>query len=130
MEIPGYKYITHKLINRPWGPEVRYTVKNADDNFIDDVFNIPSMKIEEKVLVNLLLDRLKRIDVPPEPMPPDPRVQEIEQAVADKEAEIRVILEVKGLLTKGEAIADIKSKAEIVAVAVAAIEEPIGEVKP
>lgn len=34
MEISGYTYITHKLIDRPWYPECRFTVARLTDNVL------------------------------------------------------------------------------------------------
>ena len=34
MEIEGYTYITHKLIDRPWYPECRYTFARSDGSHI------------------------------------------------------------------------------------------------
>jgi len=113
MEIEGYKYIQHKLKPRPWGPECQFTVEKLIGGFIDDVISIPDMKIEEKELAQLILDRLKLIDHEIEPFI-DPQMKMIEDAVLAKEVEIKSILEQKGLLEKGQSIEDMKSKAEIV----------------
>ena len=37
LEIEGYTYITHKLINRPWGPEIRFTMARPDGSHINAV---------------------------------------------------------------------------------------------
>ena len=58
MNIPGYEYITHKLIERPWGCELRYTVKDASGNLIDDVVSIPAMDISDNELVTIITERL------------------------------------------------------------------------
>jgi hypothetical protein len=114
LEIEGYTYITHKLINRPWGPECRYTVARPDGTHINDVVPVSSMKIEEMELVTVIVERLKGIDVEPLPPPPDPMIKMVDDAVAAKEAEIKAILVSKELLTKDEEITDIKSKTEII----------------
>ena len=114
LTIEGYTYITHKLINRPWGPEVRFTVAREDGSHINEVAPVSSMKIEEKELVEAIVNLLKRIDVPPEPLPPDPMIKMIDDAVAAKEAEIKAILVSKELLAKDEQITDIKSKSELI----------------
>jgi hypothetical protein len=61
MDIPGYTYVTHKLIPRPWGPECRYTVKDANDQFIDDVVPIKSMNISQADLIQVVTDRLRQM---------------------------------------------------------------------
>lgn len=58
MNIPNYTYVTHKLISRPWGQECRFTVKNANGKFIDDVVPIKSMAVEESELVDTISKRL------------------------------------------------------------------------
>ena len=40
LTIPDYTYIAHKLINRPWGPEVRFTVARSDGSHINEVIPI------------------------------------------------------------------------------------------
>jgi len=54
MNIEGYTYITHKLINRPWYPECRYTFARLDGSHINEVIQIPSMKISDKDLIALV----------------------------------------------------------------------------
>jgi hypothetical protein len=58
MNIPGYEYIMHKFIERPWGYECRYTVKDANGNLIDDVVSVSAMDISEGELVTIITDRL------------------------------------------------------------------------
>ena len=53
MNIPGYEYITHELINRSWGPEVRFTVKDGND-FIDDVVSIKNINITEEEIIEYI----------------------------------------------------------------------------
>lgn len=62
LTIPDYTYIAHKLINRPWGPECRFTVARPDGSHINEVIPIKSMKIEEKELVEHITARLKQIE--------------------------------------------------------------------
>lgn len=62
LTIPDYTYIAHKLINRPWGSEVRFTVARSDGSHINEVIPIKSMKIEEKELVEHITARLKQIE--------------------------------------------------------------------
>jgi hypothetical protein len=61
MIIAGYTYVTHKLIPRPWGPECRYTVKDSNDQFIDDVVPIKSMDISQTDLIQVVTDRLRQM---------------------------------------------------------------------
>ncbi len=61
MEIPGYTYITHKLIQRPWGPECRFTVQDSDGQFIDEVIPVQSMEVTEEELSVLISERADRI---------------------------------------------------------------------
>jgi hypothetical protein len=58
MNIAGYIYVTHKLINRPWGPECRFTVRRPDGTLIDDVVNISSMDISNANLVDVVTNHL------------------------------------------------------------------------
>jgi len=68
MNIPGYTYVTHKLIDRPWGPECRYTVRDADGKLLDDVAAIPAMSVTEDALVDIISARLALITGPlPQP---------------------------------------------------------------
>lgn len=112
--IPDYKYIQHKLKPRPWGPEVQFTVARSDGSHINEVIPIPDLKIEDKALAELIVNALKRIDVPPPPPPPDPIEEAMKTAEANKEAEIKSILEAKGLLEKGQEIIAIPTKQEII----------------
>ena len=114
LDIEGYTYITHKLINRPWGPEVRFTVAKPDGTHINEVLPIPSEKITDEELTKIIIDALKKIDVVIEP-PPDPMDLMIKLAVEQKEAEIKNILVAKELMTSEQEITDIKTKAEIIA---------------
>jgi len=54
MNIEGYTYITHKLINRPWYPECRYTFAKPDSTHINEVIRIPSMEITNEDLIDLV----------------------------------------------------------------------------
>ena len=54
MDIKGYKYITHKLIPRPWGSECRFTVARLDGTLIDNVVAIQDMNILEEDLATTL----------------------------------------------------------------------------
>ena len=61
LTIPDYTYVTHKLINRPWGPEVRFTVKDSNNQFIDEVTPIKSMSATDSELVEVISGVLARI---------------------------------------------------------------------
>jgi hypothetical protein len=61
LEIEGYTYVAHKLINRPWGPECRFTVARPDGSHINEVIPISSMSIADNDLVDLIVTRLARI---------------------------------------------------------------------
>lgn len=52
--ISGYTYITHKIINRPWGPECRATFADADGTHINEVFPIPSADATNQQLVDII----------------------------------------------------------------------------
>jgi len=45
MKLTGYELVGYKLINRPWGSECRYTVARPDQSHINNVIEIPDMKI-------------------------------------------------------------------------------------
>jgi len=66
MNIKNYTYITHKLIQRPWVAECRFTVVKDDNTHINEVIIIPSMNIEESELIKLIEQRLAVIDMPKE----------------------------------------------------------------
>jgi len=69
MNLPGYEYITHMIINRPWGTECRFTVKCADGIIIDDVIPVPPLSNMTDI-ENIVIERLKVLtEVPPEPVP-------------------------------------------------------------
>lgn len=61
MNIPGYTYITHKLIQRPWGPECRFTVSDPAGVHVNEVVAIPSMEATEVSLVEIISARLARM---------------------------------------------------------------------
>ena len=61
MEIEGYTYITHKLIDRPWYPECRYTFAKADGSHINEVIRIPDMGISNEDLKALVFARLAKL---------------------------------------------------------------------
>lgn len=108
MDIKGYKYITHKLIPRPWGAECRFTVARLDGTLIDNVVAIPDMKILEEDLAVIILADVVRIDAPGPALPPDP----VEEARNQKEAEVQAFLVLKGLLTSDQTVWDVKTKEE------------------
>jgi len=65
LEIEGYTYITHKLINRPWGPEIRFTMARPDGSHINAVLPIPSMDATNQQLIDIVsayLARLKEVE--------------------------------------------------------------------
>lgn len=109
MIIKDYKYITHKLIQRLWGAECRFTVAKLDDSHINDVISVPDLKIDEKELSELILQRLKIIDHPIEPFI-DPQIKMVEDAAFAKEGEIKAILIKKGILLAGQSIEDITAR--------------------
>lgn len=74
MEIDGYTYIAHKLINRPWGPECRFTVARIDGSHINEVIGIASMDIAENDLAVLIKTYCELIDTPP-PAPPTETIE-------------------------------------------------------
>jgi hypothetical protein len=105
MDIPGYKWITGKKIDRPWGPEYRYTVETPDGQHINSIVLLPN-KIDDIIIATLVIAQLAQIDVPPEP--------EVD-LVEEKVSEIEAFLVIKGLLETGRSIWDIKSKDELIA---------------
>lgn len=109
MKIIGYNWITGKMVPRPWGIEYRYTVAKPDGDHINDVVMLPDgEKTDEKIIISIITEKLKQIDVEPEIM--------VSQEEA-KEAEIKTLLVSKGLLEEWQDYRDIKSKAEILAAA-------------
>ncbi len=62
MIIPGYEYITHKLIQRPWGAECRFTVARiTDGSHINDVIGVDNVNISEADLITKISVRLAKI---------------------------------------------------------------------
>jgi hypothetical protein len=54
LAIPNYSYITHKLVQRPWGPTVRFTVGRSDGPDINEVLPISSMQAKDSELVTVI----------------------------------------------------------------------------
>lgn len=54
LTIPDYTYITHKLVQRPWGPTVRFTVGRSDGPDINEVLPISSMQAKDSELVTVI----------------------------------------------------------------------------
>lgn len=106
MDIKDYTWVTGKKISRPWGVEYRYTVVNSSGAYIDDIVMIESELTTEKLIGDLIVEKLRQIDVVPEPVvgPEDQR-----------ESEIEAFLVSKDLLDADQDYRDIKSKAEIIA---------------
>ena len=62
MDIEGYTYIAHKLIERPWGPECRFTVARlTDKSHINEVIAIPSVSVSQPDLIALVSARLAQM---------------------------------------------------------------------
>ena len=104
MNIPGYTWITGKKVDRPWGPEYRYTVETPESEHINSVVLLPQ-NADDKIITELIIAELAQIDIPPEP---------IIDPVEEKEAEIEAFLVTKGLLTEGQSVWEIQSKDEII----------------
>jgi hypothetical protein len=96
MEIAGYKYIAHKLIERPWGPECRFTLSREGKPDFNEVIAISNLKIEEKDLIELIEAHIMRGDVEREPEP------EIEPAVT--QVTVEQYLKDNGYLAKEETL--------------------------
>ena len=62
MEIPGYTYLTHKIIPRPWGIECRFTMARADGTHINDIVMVPSADISDSDLTALVAAYLGRLE--------------------------------------------------------------------
>lgn len=54
LTIPDYTYITHKLVQRPWGPTLRFTVGRSDGPDINEVLPISSMQATDSELVTVI----------------------------------------------------------------------------
>jgi len=52
LEIEGYDYITHKIVQRPWGKECRFTVKGTKGN-IDDVISVAENVTDEELVLKI-----------------------------------------------------------------------------
>jgi hypothetical protein len=100
MDIPGYKYIGHKIIHRPWGIECRFTVSRKDCREINDIVMLSDGKEDEKQLADLILTRLLLIDVSLIPLP-------VPEFVYTKN-EIEALLVQKGYLSPTQKLEDLK----------------------
>jgi hypothetical protein len=78
MNIEGYTYIAHKLIQRPWGPECRFTVARPDGSHINEVIGISGLDISEADLPALIKTRCELIDAPP-PLEPTEQIEVLHQ---------------------------------------------------
>jgi hypothetical protein len=103
MKIPGYTYVTHKIISRPWGPECRYTV-SRDGIDINDVVMLSSVKADDQQVCDQIVARLAVIDAP-KPVDDEPVLMYSETEVVD-------LLVQKGYLTTDECLADLKTATE------------------
>lgn len=74
MDLKNYTLVAYKLIQRPWGPECRYTVARLNGSHINEVISIPNLKIDEMSLATLILESLKRVDIPYVLEPPFPQI--------------------------------------------------------
>jgi len=57
MEIPGYTYLTHKIIFRPWGIECRFTV-GRDGQHFNDIVMLETGNENETVIADAIVKRL------------------------------------------------------------------------
>jgi hypothetical protein len=101
MNIPGYKYLTHKIITRPWGVECRFAVRRDNEPDFNDIVMVSSEKADEKELVELIVARLKLCD--------RPKDQDIVSERTYTETEVKRLLIEKGYLTKDQGIVDLKT---------------------
>lgn len=105
MQIPGYTYITHKLVQRLWGAECRYTVARPDGTHINDVVAISSMKLDEAEIEKIVIARLLVVDVPPETLEPEKTYTE---------DEVKTLLVEKGYIEESESVDDLKTATEFI----------------
>lgn len=61
LSIPGYTYIQHKTIQRPWGPECQFTVADVNGNHINETVAIPSVDSLPAVLEPIIADRIAQV---------------------------------------------------------------------
>lgn len=108
MDIKDYTWVTGKIINRPWGVEYRYTMKNSAGKYFDDIVLLENENVSEETIAELIIAKLGQIDIVPEIV-----IDPIEQAKEEKESEIKNFLVTKELLTSEQTVWDIKSKTEI-----------------
>jgi hypothetical protein len=104
MELENGKYIQHRIIERPWGTECQFTV-DVGGWLVDDVIPI-APKMEEKELATLIDERVlarMALDLE-EPVKP-------EKIYTEKE--IVALLVSKELLSEGQMLEDLKTKAEL-----------------
>lgn len=61
LTIEGYTHITHKLSQRSWGPEVRFTFADAAGVHSNEVLSVPSMDVTNRQLIDIITPFLARI---------------------------------------------------------------------
>lgn len=113
MEIKNYKYIAHKLVERPWGVECRFTVRTMDGRELNDIAMVESLKLDEKELAIEIEKRLLASDLPP---------LDVVVSVVYTESEVKALLVEKGFLVEGESLANLKTKDELIMEAKAVVE--------
>jgi hypothetical protein len=60
MQIEGYTYIQHKLLNRAWGATCQFTFARPDGTHINSVVTIPSMDVTNQDLIDIVSAYLAR----------------------------------------------------------------------
>jgi len=66
IEVIGYKFITGKIVNRPWGMEYVFCVRDSKRDWNDTVM-LKNGKETESEIAKLIEDRLAIIAKAPEP---------------------------------------------------------------
>ena len=104
LELPGYKYITHKIIPRSTGTECRFTVDKEGRHF-NEVILVPDEKITDEDLTKLMLSCLAQVDH---------SVDEIASQRTYQESEVKALLVEKGYLTKDDELSSLKTAAALI----------------
>ena len=111
MEIPGYKYIEHQMIPRPWGPQCRFLVVRPDGVGLNDEFPVDDLRGDDETVAKWIAGRLAVLDVVHEPEPPPPGIERepLTDAVVERYLKDRTIL------TEKQTLADVVASMTAVA---------------
>jgi hypothetical protein len=106
MDIKGYKYIQHRIINRPWGTECQFTVVDNGGNQINAVIPLKEKESpDEKSIAISITAYLQLL--------PDTTENKVERMYS--ETEVKNMFVEKGYITADKSINDVPTKAMLIA---------------